>query len=197
MLITITVFIAVFTFISIRHDKKALWIQPNFFLFCFLSVPLIAHLRLQPRFNLAWMHLQLYECGREKMCSFRGSTKRSDKHILNEFRQSSTDMEMLDHTIRITPCKLNGHHSIRQTSCIETHRQRIPNTTQMKVTKMLLVISTVFVILNLPSYVIRVWIFIVSVSKCVHTRLMITLVIFSIFFSLTHFWNAHLLTEFQ
>lgn len=45
-------------------------------------------------------------------------------------------------------------------------RQRIPNTTQMKVTKMLLVISTVFVILNLPSYVIRVWIFIVSVSKC-------------------------------
>lgn len=42
---------------------------------------------------------------------------------------------------------------------------RIPNNTQMKVTKMLLVISTVFVILNLPSYVIRVWIFIVSVSK--------------------------------
>lgn len=77
-------------------------------------------------------------------------------------------MEMLDHTIRITPCKLlNGHHSIRQTSCLETHRQRIPNTTQMKVTKMLLVISTVFVILNLPSYVIRVWIFIVSVSKYV------------------------------
>lgn len=44
-------------------------------------------------------------------------------------------------------------------------RQRITNATQMKVTKMLLVISTVFVILNLPSYVIRVWIFIVSVSS--------------------------------
>lgn len=110
------------------------------------------------------------------MCSFRGSTKRTDKHILNEFRQSSTDMEMLDHTIRITPCKLlNGHHSIRQTSCLETHRQRIPNTTQMKVTKMLLVISTVFVILNLPSYVIRVWIFIVSVSKCVHIYIQYTI----------------------
>lgn len=38
--------------------------------------------------------------------------------------------------------------------------------TQMKATQMLLVISTAFVILNLPSYVIRVWIFIVSV--CIH-----------------------------
>lgn len=28
--------------------KKMLWIQPDFF-FCFLSVPLIAHLRFQPR----------------------------------------------------------------------------------------------------------------------------------------------------
>lgn len=144
------------------------WIQLDLFLFLFFLFTLIAHLR----FGMPWILLLdvLFNCssiGREKMCSIRGSTKRSDKHILNEFRQSSSDMEMLEHTIRITPCKLlNGHHSIRQASCLEKHRQRIPNTTQMKVTKMLLVISTVFVILNLPSYVIRVWIFIVSVSEC-------------------------------
>lgn len=42
-------------------------------------------------------------------------------------------------------------------------QKRISMSTQMKATKMLLVISTAFVILNLPSYVIRVWIFIVSV----------------------------------
>lgn len=168
------------TFIYIGHDEKDA-LNSTRFLLLFSLCPINCAPSISTPFNLARIHFELYECGREKMCSFRGSTKRTDKHILNEFRQSSTDMEMLDHTIRITPCKLlNGHHSIRQTSCLESHRQRIPNTTQMKVTKMLLVISTVFVILNLPSYVIRVWIFIVSVSKCVHARPL--LVIFSSFF---------------
>lgn len=35
-------------------------------------------------------------------------------------------------------------------------RQRMSNSSQMKVTKMLLIVSTVFVLLNLPSYVLRV-----------------------------------------
>lgn len=42
-------------------------------------------------------------------------------------------------------------------------RQRISNSSQMKVTKMLLIVSTVYILLNLPSYVIRVWVFLVSV----------------------------------
>lgn len=37
-----------------------------------------------------------------------------------------------------------------------TGRQRISNSSQMKVTKMLLIVSSVFVLLNLPSYVLRV-----------------------------------------
>lgn len=35
-------------------------------------------------------------------------------------------------------------------------RQRNTNASQIKVTKMLLLVSTVFVLLNLPSYVMRV-----------------------------------------
>lgn len=38
----------------------------------------------------------------------------------------------------------------------EPDRQRVSNSSQMKVTKMLLIVSTVFVLLNLPSYVYRV-----------------------------------------
>lgn len=82
---------------------------------------------------------------------------------------------------------LNGHHSTKQ-SCPKTSeyivgynqmlkvnmkkkirlfykyfkdRQRISNSSQIKVTKMLLIVSTVFVLLNLPSYGLRVTIFLV------------------------------------
>jgi hypothetical protein len=43
--------------------------------------------------------------------------------------------------------------------------------TQAKITKMLLLVSTVFVILNLPSYVSRLWVFI-KVSACKYTVLL-------------------------
>lgn len=35
-----------------------------------------------------------------------------------------------------------------------------PGGTQSKVTEMLLIVSTVFIALNLPSYIIRLWIFV-------------------------------------
>ncbi|XP_055323802.1 neuropeptides capa receptor [Sitodiplosis mosellana] len=96
---------------------------------------------------------------REKSVSFHGSSARD---------RPSSDMVVSDPSARITMCRLlNGHQSMRQ-SCLETHRLRISNSTQMKVTKMLLVISTVFVLLNFPSYVIRVWVFIVSASNKDH-----------------------------
>ncbi|XP_073975798.1 G-protein coupled receptor isoform X2 [Rhodnius prolixus] len=44
------------------------------------------------------------------------------------------------------------------TSNLVTTRTRTPSS-QTKVTEMLLVVSTVFIILNLPSYVVRVWIY--------------------------------------
>ncbi|KAJ6643654.1 hypothetical protein Bhyg_08618, partial [Pseudolycoriella hygida] len=48
----------------------------------------------------------------------------------------------------------NGNHSVKQ-SCPKTVRQKIANSSQMKVTKMLLIVSSVFVCLNMPSYVMR------------------------------------------
>ncbi|XP_037039869.1 thyrotropin-releasing hormone receptor isoform X2 [Bradysia coprophila] len=58
----------------------------------------------------------------------------------------------------------NGNHSTKQ-SCPKTVRQKITNSSQMKVTKMLLIISSVFVCLNLPSYVARMLVFLEKDSK--------------------------------
>lgn len=40
--------------------------------------------------------------------------------------------------------------------CVYTGRQKMSNSSQMKVTKMLLIVSTVFVLLNLPDYDLRI-----------------------------------------
>ncbi|XP_055378796.1 thyrotropin-releasing hormone receptor [Condylostylus longicornis] len=50
----------------------------------------------------------------------------------------------------------NGKNSIRYSGTVKTGRRKMTNTSQLKVTKMLLIVSTVFICLNLPSYVMRV-----------------------------------------
>lgn len=46
--------------------------------------------------------------------------------------------------------------------CIFLGTKRIANSSQIKVTKMLLIVSTVFVCLNLPSYAMRIKAFLIS-----------------------------------
>lgn len=51
---------------------------------------------------------------------------------------------------------LSDTNSIFSIFCLHTDRQRISNSSQTKVTKMLLIVSTVFVLLNSPSYAFRI-----------------------------------------
>lgn len=45
------------------------------------------------------------------------------------------------------------------------------SSSQTKVTEMLLIVSTVFICLNLPSYVIRVWVFVNEVNEFKNNKL--------------------------
>lgn len=46
----------------------------------------------------------------------------------------------------------------------QTYSHRSNSSSQNKVTQMLLVVSTVFICLNLPSYLVRIWVYITEVS---------------------------------
>lgn len=110
---------------------------------------------------------------------------------MHDSNQMRCGIESTEDALKVSSCAhLNGHHSIKQ-SCPKTSecngitisilfvlilytkyipltsnsiyvdRQRISNSSQVKVTKMLLLVSTVFVLLNLPSYVLRLRAFLV------------------------------------
>ncbi|GAB0100589.1 uncharacterized protein DMENIID0001_166500 [Sergentomyia squamirostris] len=75
--------------------------------------------------------------------------KRQGTSALHDFRKSHTNHQHCTHP--------NGHSSVN----LPLHqqrstKQRVANASQIKVTKMLLMVSSVFVCLNLPSYVMRV-----------------------------------------
>lgn len=53
-------------------------------------------------------------------------------------------------------CVCAGIYSFIPTFQLFADRQKLSNSSQMKVTKMLLIVSTVFVLLNLPDYVLRI-----------------------------------------
>lgn len=55
-----------------------------------------------------------------------------------------------------------NHHSRRHTDnrIARTYSHRSNSTGQSKVTQMLLVVSTVFICLNLPSYLLRIWVYV-------------------------------------
>lgn len=57
---------------------------------------------------------------------------------------------------------VRGRRTVRRT--LQHRGSTRPGGTQTKVTEMLLVVSTVFIALNLPSYIIRLWIFVNEVS---------------------------------
>lgn len=112
---------------------------------------------------------------RKKAPISRDSSRRKQ---FNDSDKMRSDIE--EETQKTPSCThLNGHHSSKQScpktskrkhflqmnyskmdhiiflcSCID--RQRISNSSQTKVTKMLLIVSTVFVLLNSPSYAFRI-----------------------------------------
>lgn len=59
----------------------------------------------------------------------------------------------------------SGHHSLPGGKASTSTSTRRTSSSQTKVTEMLLVVSTVFICLNLPSYLVRLYIFIRKVRK--------------------------------
>ncbi|RZF47580.1 hypothetical protein LSTR_LSTR012202 [Laodelphax striatellus] len=58
-------------------------------------------------------------------------------------------------------CTVRSSRKLQQSSCTAAarpNRKRSPSSSA-KVTEMLLVVSTVFIVLNLPSYIVRIWIY--------------------------------------
>ncbi|XP_055686865.1 cysteinyl leukotriene receptor 1 isoform X2 [Lutzomyia longipalpis] len=75
--------------------------------------------------------------------------KRQGSSALHEFRKAHPNHQLCTHP--------NGHNNVNLSLHQQrSTKQRVANSSQIKVTKMLLMVSTVFVILNLPSYVMRV-----------------------------------------
>ncbi|XP_059609136.1 uncharacterized protein LOC132256662 isoform X2 [Phlebotomus argentipes] len=73
--------------------------------------------------------------------------KRQGSSSLHDFRKSHSNHQHCIHP--------NGHNSVTVSLHQRSTKHRVANS-QIKVTKMLLMVSTVFVCLNLPSYVMRV-----------------------------------------
>ncbi|XP_055704123.1 pyrokinin-1 receptor isoform X2 [Phlebotomus papatasi] len=75
--------------------------------------------------------------------------KRQGSSSLHDFRKTHPNHQHCTHP--------NGHNSVNLSLHQQrSTKQRVANSSQIKVTKMLLMVSTVFVCLNLPSYAMRV-----------------------------------------
>lgn len=63
--------------------------------------------------------------------------------------------------------KERGELMVEERKRSSSHSHTSSSSSQTKVTEMLLIVSSVFICLNLPSYVVRVWVFVNEVNKVV------------------------------
>lgn len=96
----------------------------------------------------------------------KSNIKRLNSHFHNIKVDSTNVRDFNAHTSqkrkKFSVCILTHYHNMSASTFPEP--KRAANSFQIKVTKMLLIVSTVFVCLNLPSYVMRIKAFLVEVS---------------------------------